>query len=1079
MIKKPKQLGKVKESIVVGRALRGSCLALAVFALVFIFVPYVVAEASAANLVRLNISWGEVQLTLDPDRAATEAAADPDAEMALSTHGNVEFGDIVPSQKDTNTGNVGTMKITKKTVGVETNGKQYTLFLSMAGDENTLNLSGQTGTTISATNGTWDSPQAFSASGWGYAVPGTNTEKTGGGYPTFFNVNDFFSDDTYLDTGIMYTAGNVYSATRWAAVPAKTTPQQIYKATTNLDGFNYDASDATASHDNEVDVYYAVMVDTGVMAGEYSNNIVYTAIASKDSIDTVSYNLSRDHKFGGKGDTETIAFDLSQSVAMLTSSDVKVYMVPHADMVDNNGTPGDLSDDVDYDVMKLAGVTVVNGKITAVSYDECAVTKLEVGSRIGTLECTIPQETTGDGYDFWVSLPGYGYNYVSKITENSSNIAAFVYAGLQTEDGSGNRYVTRMQEMTAGVCAQTYKWNGKWGDGARLYTEDGKAMLGAVYDELAGTTGSGDINSASTINTAEGGATLAQKEAAVDKSLELGTFTLKDTRDGKRYLVRRLADGNCWMVQNLDLEIYEGMTLSAADTDIQGTESNPRDEWVVAEAGSLSSDWKNVHMVEQVTVTEKDLAWVDDPEDDEDSDVVNTINCSGGTNTSPCFGLATPAANTSGAVTIMSSGALPDASYFTITDSVNHLAGTAQTSAVAASATAYSEGTAVAVVKFWVKQIVDQTQAATPADWTSTVVSGDNSNYCMMAFDKNGVIYNYNGNGFKYCEMESTGELALVTQYDGMAGYAIELPNLYYPDNSSESNKIYTKTTLAGVGGNIGDYRWASNAVDGAHVYDNGTLVFYNNWVGGNKYATYKDKATILANDIIATQVGTSTYKQCNDSSAGYSYTIGTTQGEAGSSLDGYRFLTCLDNGVPAADSGMSGNLYNYYAATAGSGTSKTSGANAVDSICPLGWQLPSDNDTASLRGNKSFENLLASPYTHSTSFTDPENNLAYNLGEDNLSSSTYSLPTTNDYADASNQNLDTPVLSVPLSFTRTGYYYYPYAGLDHRSSGGSFRSSYAYNATVTRSLYFYRSYLNPRDSNYKGRGFSVRCVAR
>ena len=62
MIKKPKQLGKVKESIVVGRALRGSCLALAVFALVFIFVPYVVAEASAANLVRLNISWGEVQL---------------------------------------------------------------------------------------------------------------------------------------------------------------------------------------------------------------------------------------------------------------------------------------------------------------------------------------------------------------------------------------------------------------------------------------------------------------------------------------------------------------------------------------------------------------------------------------------------------------------------------------------------------------------------------------------------------------------------------------------------------------------------------------------------------------------------------------------------------------------------------------------------------------------------------------------------------------------------------------------------------------------------------------------------------
>ena len=40
-------------------------------------------------------------------------------------------------------------------------------------------------------------------------------------------------------------------------------------------------------------------------------------------------------------------------------------------------------------------------------------------------------------------------------------------------------------------------------------------------------------------------------------ALGVGTFALTDNRDNKDYLVRRLADGNCWMVQNLDLELAD------------------------------------------------------------------------------------------------------------------------------------------------------------------------------------------------------------------------------------------------------------------------------------------------------------------------------------------------------------------------------------------------------------------------------------------------------------------------------------------------------------------------------------------
>lgn len=52
------------------------------------------------------------------------------------------------------------------------------------------------------------------------------------------------------------------------------------------------------------------------------------------------------------------------------------------------------------------------------------------------------------------------------------------------------------------------------------------------------------------------------------KSAEGDTKRLVDTRDGKMYWVAKLADGNCWMTQNLDLDLSTSKTLTSADTNI-------------------------------------------------------------------------------------------------------------------------------------------------------------------------------------------------------------------------------------------------------------------------------------------------------------------------------------------------------------------------------------------------------------------------------------------------------------------------------------------------------------------------------
>ena len=72
------------------------------------------------------------------------------------------------------------------------------------------------------------------------------------------------------------------------------------------------------------------------------------------------------------------------------------------------------------------------------------------------------------------------------------------------------------------------------------------------------------------------GLTVLASSAADSAVIGTGTFLLTDKRDDKGYLVRRLADGNCWMVQNLDLNLAdftsnESKRLTPDNTDVTET----------------------------------------------------------------------------------------------------------------------------------------------------------------------------------------------------------------------------------------------------------------------------------------------------------------------------------------------------------------------------------------------------------------------------------------------------------------------------------------------------------------------------
>lgn len=144
-------------------------------------------------------------------------------------------------------------------------------------------------------------------------------------------------------------------------------------------------------------------------------------------------------------------------------------------------------------------------------------------------------------------------------------------------------------------------------------------------------------------------------------------------------------------------------------------------------------------------------------------------------------------------------------------------------------------------------------------------------------------------------------------------------------------------------------------------------------------------------------------------------------------------------NGDTVFDNNTGQWYYNWYAATAGTGTSSQINTDTEKSICPKGWRLPPNNTIST---TKSYYNLLSNAYGISTG-----------------------------------GNVST-MESVPLSYTRSGYRD-PGSTLIGSGSYGNYWSSTAYPDATFGYAFFYDSSRSLfQTDGRKFRGFNIRCVA-
>ncbi len=379
------------------------------------------------------------------------------------------------------------------------------------------------------------------------------------------------------------------------------------------------------------------------------------------------------------------------------------------------------------------------------------------------------------------------------------------------------------------------------------------------------------------------------------------TIELKDARDGNTYTIVKLKDGKCWMQQNLRLvaEKDEGLGLTENDTDINGNWTLPK---TLVGTGTSVSEWKNYN-IEPYSATFNNMEY---------GTYYNWCAATAGTCVS---------ANSDGQI---AAGSICPKGWHLPTGGGSGTTGTGEFGVLnGLNSTTVQQGS----YSFPAAGLVNSgslTNAGSYGDyWSSTVYSDayaydlnfGGSNFNPGTYNR----YRYYGFPVRCVADEGTG----IWIMPDSTTLKTDLHNMQDITKANFSEKYCANTTTAntlvleGSAMNLRDIR-------DRKIYTVYKAADGNCWMGQNLALSgpidlNSDDTDLVAGATWTLPVDTTTWSTSNDDAV---------QVKTGSArLSGWK------NGF--------GNYYSWPAATAGTGTTAVVNTDAVASICPKGWKLP------------------------------------------------------------------------------------------------------------------------------------------
>ena len=319
-------------------------------------------------------------------------------------------------------------------------------------------------------------------------------------------ANDALTLEEDNDFDESYEVGSSFApnSNKFAAVPTSSNPPQLIAST----------AEANTTTD-ELEVFYGIRASYDTEIGTYTNQVQYTAIADNGASHGLYISPEQTPAIDG-GDTLTVTTTLYSTAATINSN---VYLLTATELANvHNDTP----------------ISTYNNKKLTCSRDTTAPTL--------TLSCTSIAAPIGN-YFIYVDVPDYGESY-----EKEFNYIANFYN------------ITTMQQMTADICNDT----------RYVTTPSRLVMNGTNVDGDSGTTtypGSANLRTSTYYPQYPGDSTKVPETTLVDtRDSYFGSSS--STPEHVGYTVRKLADGNCWMTENLALNFLDGTTFTSADTNV-------------------------------------------------------------------------------------------------------------------------------------------------------------------------------------------------------------------------------------------------------------------------------------------------------------------------------------------------------------------------------------------------------------------------------------------------------------------------------------------------------------------------------
>ncbi len=308
----------------------------------------------------------------------------------------------------------------------------------------------------------------------------------------------------------------------------------------NVNNISNEGNTDNTSSDNE-DGYIVYDVDENIDVNDSESGIAPLADLTTDGV-TLVWNSSDDPIQSTYGDSSTVLYRYNRF--NVTADNIKQYQIL-ANVVDNaNGSNGNKLigyTSTDSTIQNGSSIDAISNSNGIVGKDLTSTTTSQWGYAIADGEVTSEASLANLTYKAVPAASSSTSGKTEAVTSLNNRAFTIAFAANIADDKPAGSYRTNVE---VSVVVEPKPLTAKWSNGLDSGITYMQEMTGAVCEQVS---------------------TPAASETNVP------TLTLRDSRvtsesePGYQYTIARLADGNCWMTQNLKLV---DKTITSTDSDV-------------------------------------------------------------------------------------------------------------------------------------------------------------------------------------------------------------------------------------------------------------------------------------------------------------------------------------------------------------------------------------------------------------------------------------------------------------------------------------------------------------------------------